>query len=89
MAQANKALFAINYKIRNVNIPIDLQLKLFDCLITPILLYSTKIWSYENIEMIERFHLKFLKQILNYVQQHQVTWFTEKLEDTPWLYVQK
>ena len=65
MAQANKALFALNYKIRNVNIPIDLQLKLFDCLITPILLYSSEIWSYENIEVIERFHLKFLKQILN------------------------
>ena len=65
MAQANKALFALNYKIRNVNIPIDLQLKLFDCLITPILLYSSEIWSYQNIEVIERFHLKFLKQILN------------------------
>ena len=65
MAQANKALFALNHKIRNVNIPIDLQLKLFDCLITPILLYSSEIWSYENIEVIERFHLKFLKQILN------------------------
>ena len=61
MAQANKALFALNYKIRNVNIPIDLQLKLFDCLITPILLYSSEIWSYENIKVIER----FLKQILN------------------------
>ena len=34
MAKANKALFAINYKVRNVN----LQLKLFDCLITHILL---------------------------------------------------
>ena len=67
MAQANKALFALNYKIRNVNIHvhIDLQLKLFDCLLTPILLYSSEIWSYKNIEMIERFHLKFLKQILN------------------------
>ena len=43
MAQANKALFALNY------IPIDLQLKLFYCLITPILLYSSEIWSYENI----------------------------------------
>ena len=55
MAQAYKALFALNYKIQNVNIvffiPIDLQLKLFDCLITPVLLYSSEIWSYENIEV--------------------------------------
>ena len=49
MEQANKALFALNYKIRYVNIPIDLQQKLFDCLITHILLYSSEIWSNENI----------------------------------------
>ena len=64
IAQANKALFALNYKIRNLCIPVDIQLKLFDCLVAPILLYSSEIWSYENFEQIERFHLKFLKQIL-------------------------
>jgi hypothetical protein len=31
--QANKALYALYYKLRNLTIPIDLQLKLFDCLI--------------------------------------------------------
>ena len=35
--QANKALYALYRKIRNLAIPIDLQLKLFDSLITPIL----------------------------------------------------
>ena len=37
LAQANKALFALNYKIRDVNIPINLQLKflklLFSCIL--------------------------------------------------------
>jgi hypothetical protein len=41
---ANKALYAIYRKIRNLAIPIDLQLKLFDSLITPILVYSCEVW---------------------------------------------
>jgi hypothetical protein len=35
--QAEKLLFAIYKKIRNDNIPIDLQLKLFDSLVEPII----------------------------------------------------
>ena len=63
--QATKALFALNFKIRNISIPVDLQLKLFDCLVTPILLYSSEIWSHEKMEIIEKVHLNFLKRILN------------------------
>jgi hypothetical protein len=45
--QANKALYALYRKIRNLPIPIDLQLKLFDSLITPILVYSCEVWGFE------------------------------------------
>ena len=62
--QAQKAMYALYFRIRNVIIPIDLQLKLFDCLISPILLYGAEIWSYENMNAIERIHLNFLKKIL-------------------------
>ena len=51
--------------MRNVSIPADLQLKLFDCLVAPILLYSSEIWSYENMEIIERVHIGFLKRVLH------------------------
>ena len=46
--QANKALYALYYKLRNLATPIDLQLKLFDSLIAPILVYSCEIWGFEN-----------------------------------------
>jgi hypothetical protein len=46
--QANKALYALYRKIRNLAIPIDLLLKLFDSLITPILVYSCEVWGFEN-----------------------------------------
>jgi hypothetical protein len=38
--KAKKSLYGLFRKIQNISIPIDLQLKLFDSLVTPILLYS-------------------------------------------------
>ena len=63
--QANKTLYALYRKIRNLAIPIDLQLKLFDSLITPILVYSCEVWGFENKQGIEKMHLQYCKRILN------------------------
>ena len=63
--QTNKALYALYYKLGNLTIPIDLQLKLFDCLIAPITVYSCEIWGFENKQGIEKLHLQFLKKKLN------------------------
>ena len=63
--QAQKALFALYRKLRNISIPVDLQLKLFDTLIEPILLYACEIWGYENVEILEKIHLQFLKRVLH------------------------
>jgi hypothetical protein len=47
--QAQKALYAVYYKIRNLQLPIDLQLKIFDSLVAPILLYgSSRYGSIQN-----------------------------------------
>ncbi|XP_071136947.1 uncharacterized protein [Mytilus edulis] len=46
--QSQKALFAVYTKIRNLHLPIDLQLKLFDYLVEPILLYGSEIWGFEK-----------------------------------------
>jgi hypothetical protein len=48
MDQARKALYCLHRKLRNISIPIDLQLKLFDTLILPILTYGCEVWVYEN-----------------------------------------
>ena len=65
MEQANKALYALYSKLRNLTIPIDLQLKLFDSLIAPILVYACEVWGFENKQGIEKLHLQFCKKILN------------------------
>jgi hypothetical protein len=46
-------------QIPNINIPLDLQLKLFDALVYPILTYSAEIWGLENKNIIEKIHLQF------------------------------
>ena len=63
--QANKAVFALIKKIRNLDLPIDIQIDLFNKTIKPILLYGCEIWGMGNIDMIERVQLKFYKQVLN------------------------
>ena len=51
--QARKAMYVIFKRIRNLNIPIDLQLYLFDHVILPIVLYSCEIWDFEYSQIIE------------------------------------
>ena len=48
------------YKIRNIKIPIDLQLKIFDALVAPILLYGSEVLGFEKNDNIEKVHLQFL-----------------------------
>lgn len=57
--QAQKAIYSVIRKIRQFNLPVDCQFELFDKIVVPVLLYGCEIWGYENIEVIERVHLKF------------------------------
>ena len=63
--QARRASFAVIRKSRKLNLPVDLQLKLFDNMIAPILLYGSEIWGYENCDLIESFHFKYCKRLLH------------------------
>ena len=41
--QAQKALYSVYYKIRNKKMPLDLQLKIVDTLVSSILLYACEV----------------------------------------------
>ena len=43
--------------------PLDIQIDLFQKLVIPVLLYGCELYGYENIEIIERLQLKYLKYI--------------------------
>ena len=60
--QATKATYAIFRKARRHSLPVDIQLKLSDSLVLPILLYCD-IWGSEKLEVIEQVHLTFCKII--------------------------
>ena len=46
--QAQKALYALYRKLKNANIPVDLEPILFDSLVTPILFYASEVCGYER-----------------------------------------
>ena len=54
--QARKALFYLYTIINNLNLPIDLQLKLFDQTTVPILTYGSEVFGFENIGILEILH---------------------------------
>ena len=62
--QSLTAMFALLRRNRLLDLHINLQLELFYSLIRPTLLYGSDIWGFENIRMIEKIHLKYLKYII-------------------------
>ena len=63
--QARKAMHVLFKRIRNLDIPIDLQLYLFDHVMLPKALYGCEIWGFENSQIIENLHNDFLRQTIN------------------------
>ena len=60
IGQAKKALHILyKKKTRSLQLPIDIQLYLFDHTISPILLYRYEIWGFQNTQQIENVHNQF------------------------------
>ena len=44
---------------------VECQFDLFDKVVVPVLIYGSEVWGFENLDLIERFRLKFLKYVLS------------------------
>ena len=64
MMQETRAMFSTLNKSRKLHLPVDIQLKLFDHMVLPIMLYGAEVWGYENHDLVERRHLKYCKYVL-------------------------
>ena len=64
-SQANKAMHLLNMRINNLDLPVDLQLKLFDNTILPILTYACEVWGFESCKLLEPIHNQFLRKLLH------------------------
>ena len=61
--QAKKAMHLLYKRIRNLHIPFDLQIQLFNHTILPILLYGCEVWGFQNTKMLENVQNQFLRSI--------------------------
>ena len=56
-------MFLLLTRIQNLNLPLDLQMKLYDQTVMPILIYGSEILGFENTDSIETVHNDFLRKI--------------------------
>lgn len=63
--QSQRAMFSIIRKSRLKQLPIDVQLHIFDSTVLPILLYGCEVWGHENVDVLENLQLKFYRYILH------------------------
>ena len=63
--QSKKAMHLLFTRAKNLDLPLDLQLKLFDNTVLPILTYGSEVWGHEGLDMLERVHTDFLRRITN------------------------
>ena len=70
-------------RIRNLDIPIDLHVYLFDHVILPIALYGCEILGFENSQIIENLHNVFLRQIINLRKKYPYIYVTCRMGRHP------
>ena len=58
-------MFSPLRKCKQLQLPIDIQLQLFDVLVKPVVLYGCEVWAHEGTEVVEKLHLRFCKYILS------------------------
>ena len=63
-AQARKAMHALLWRIKRLNLSFEIALELLEKLVLTVLLYGAEIWGFSNLECIEVFHRQFLKNLL-------------------------
>ena len=62
--KGNRAMFSLLRKSRQLQLPIAIQLPLFDVLVKPVLLYGCEVWAHEGTDILEKLHLRFCKYVL-------------------------
>ena len=56
-------MFSVLRNSNRLNLPLDIQIDLFNKMIKPILTYGSELWGFGNLDVIERVQLKYLKYI--------------------------
>ncbi len=62
--QATRAMYLIIGKAKKFDLPVDIQIELFNPMVLPVLSYESEVWGHYIIREFELLHLKFLKHLL-------------------------
>ncbi len=62
--QATRAMYSVIGKARKFDLPVDIQMELFNAMVLPVLTYGSEVWGHYIIRELELLHLKFLKHLL-------------------------
>lgn len=69
--QATRAMYSLVGKCRKFDLPVDMQIELFNTMVQPVLSYGSEIWGHYIIREIELLYLKFLKHMLFVHKKHK------------------
>ena len=62
--QATKALYSLIGTSRRYDLPVDIQIELFNMMVVPVLTYGCEIWGDNIVREVELLHMKFMKHVL-------------------------
>ena len=51
--KASRAMFGLLAKCRRLRLPIDVQIKLFDCTVKPIIMYGSEVWGFHTNDIVQ------------------------------------
>jgi hypothetical protein len=57
-------MYSILQKCRNLNLPVDIQLELFDTMVSPVVMYGCEVWGFKKNNILESFCLQFYRILL-------------------------
>jgi hypothetical protein len=46
-------MYSILKKCRNLNLPVDIQLELFDTMVLPVVIYGCEVWGFKKNNILE------------------------------------
>ena len=70
--QAKRAMYSLIGKCRKFDLPVDMQIELYSCMVMPIMIYASEIWGYGTVRELELLQMKFFKHVL-YVHKNTST----------------
>ncbi len=62
--QANKAMYAVVGTFRKHDLPIDIQLEMYNSMVLPVVLYGCEVWGNEIVRELELLQMKLCKCVV-------------------------